>query len=429
LKRPTSQTCGIGRRPSSALAAGALGVALVLAPVRALATPSDLLGAGPASTALAGAGASLGLDAESALVNPARLAPAEKELAFGLRASRFVLELDDDGATVPFSAESEKGFYLGVTAPLSDGEIESAFGLFAGSPTDYIVRARLPFAEEPDFPLLVRRASAFDFTAGLGVKASAFSFGLGVRVLAALTGTVGVKQTDGVPMQVVDNELVPAAAPVFGVGFDPGGDFSIGATLRTALRANFDVTLATSGLGGIPLPPMHIRGVAHYEPFRVDAEVSRRFERTTLLVALGYERWSDYPGTVGSTLECPDDVPACGSSAPPSPDASDTVVPRLAGSHEFAIERASAVVRAGYAFVPAALPEQRGGTNRFDSARHGFSVGYSLGLPPDWMLPLSLDAAFRFDLLEPRAHHKSDGTAIETSGNVQTFVFGARLGL
>ncbi|HEX6275422.1 MAG TPA: hypothetical protein VFZ53_20420 [Polyangiaceae bacterium] len=400
-----------------------------MAPRHASATPSDLIGTGPQSTALAGAGTSLALDAESALVNPARLAPATKELAFGLRASRFVLELDRNGATEPFSVESEKGFFLGVTAPLSDGEVESAFGLFGGSPTDYIVRARLPFAEEPDFPLLVRRASAFDLTAGLGVRASMFSFGLGVRVLAALTGTVGVKQSDGVAMQVVDNELVPAAAPVFGLGFDPGGDFSIGATLRTALRANFDVTLATSGLGGIRLPPMHVRGVAHYEPLRVDAEVSRRFERTTGLLAIGYERWSDYPGTLGSTLECPDDVVTCGSSAPSPPDASDIVVLRLAGSHEFAIDRMSAVLRAGYSFVPAALPEQRGATNRFDSARHGFALGYSLGLPPDWMLPLSLDAAFRFDLLAPRTHDKTSGETIETSGHVQTFVFGARLGL
>jgi len=407
----------------------ALLAGLTVAPRRASATPSDLLGAGPQSTALAGAGTSLGLDAESALVNPARLAPAMKELAFGLRASRFVLELERNGATEPFSIESEKGFFLGVTAPLSDGEVESAFGLFGGSPTDYIVRARLPFAEEPDFPLLVRRASAFDFTAGLGLRASTFSFGLGVRVLAALTGTVGVKQSDGVATQVVDNELVPAAAPVFGLGFDPGGDFSIGATLRTALRANFDVTLATSGLGGIRLPPMHVRGVAHYEPLRVDAEVSRRFERTTGLLAVGYERWSDYPGTLGSTLECPEDVATCGSSAPSPPEASDIVVLRLAGTHEFAIERMSAVLRAGYAFVPAALPEQRGPANRFDSARHGFALGYSLGLPPDWMLPLSLDAAFRFDLLAPRTHDKTSGETIETSGHVQTFVFGARLGL
>ena len=116
--------------------------------------------------------------------------------------------------------------------------------------------------------------------------------------------------------------------------------------------------------------------------FGVDTEVSRRFERTTVLVALAYERWSDYPGPLGSTLECPDDVPTCGTSAPPPPNASDVFVPRLAGSHEFSIARMSSVVRAGYAFVPAALPEQRGAANAFDSARHGLSLGYSLGLPP-----------------------------------------------
>jgi long-chain fatty acid transport protein len=286
----------------------------------------------------------------------------------------------------------------------------------------------LPFAEEPDFPPLLRRASAFDFAAGFGMKVDSLSFGVGLRVLAALTGTVGVRDRDGVPAQVVDNELVPAIAPVFGLGFEPGGGFSLGASLRTALRANFDVTLATSGLGAIPLPPMHIQGVAHYEPLRLDGELSRRFERTTVLAALRYERWSEYPGTVGPTLECPDDVPTCRTAPPASPDASDRMIPRLAGSHEFSFAGMNAVLRAGYAFVPAALPEQRGSANAFDSAQHGMSLGYSLGLPPH-VVALHLDAAFRLDLLAPRSHEKTDGTTFRTSGQVQTFVFGARLGL
>jgi long-chain fatty acid transport protein len=401
---------------------------VAFAPGNAFGTQSELFGAGPRSTALAGAGTSLGLDAESALLNPAMLAPALKELSFGLRASRFDLELERDGLVEPFSVESAKGFFLGATTPLSDGEFESAFGLFAGAAPDYIVRAHLPFAEEPDFPLLVGRANAFDFAAGLGLKYDMFSFGVGIRVLAALSGEVGVEQRDGVPVQVIHNELVPAAAPVFGLGLEPGGDFSVGASLRTPLRANFDVTLATSGLGGIPLPPMHIRGVAHYEPLRIDAEVSRRFERTTLLLALGYERWSAFPGALGTTVECPSDVPACGTSAPPDPDASDIVIPRLGAKHEFSIARASAALSAGYSFVPAALPEQRGASNYLDSARHGFAAGYSLGLPPDGV-PLHLDLAFRLDLLAPRTHEKSDGSKLSTSGHVETFVFGTRIDL
>ncbi len=392
------------------------------------ATPAELFGAGPRSTALAGAGTSLALDVESAVVNPALLAPAQKQLAFGLRASRFVLSLEENGVERPFSADGVPGFFLGAVTPLSDGDVETAFGLFAGSPPDFIVRARLPFAEEPDFPLLVGRASAFDLAAGLGLRHDFFSLGIGIRALAALTGTTGVVERDGQISQVVNNELAPAYAPVFGLGIEPGGGFSIGASLRTVLRANFDVTLETSGLGGIPLAPMHVRGVAHYEPFRLDAELSRRFESSMLLIGVSYERWSDYPGPLGATVECPDDVSGCGTRAPPPPDASDVWVPRLAGSHEFSIARMNAVVRAGYAFVPAALPEQRGASNTLDSARHGFSLGYSLGLPPTG-IPIHLDVAFRFDLLAPRTHHKTDGSELETSGNVQTFVFGTRLEL
>src|SRR5262245_51031132 len=189
--RPTSQSRGKEPLPSPAslLSAGRAraafaGIAVALLPGTALATQSELFGAGPRSTALAGAGASLALDAESTLLNPAMLAPAVKELSFGLRASRFSLELERDGISEPFSVESAKGFFLGATTPLSDGDFESAFGLFAGAAPDYIVRAHLPFAEQPDFPLLVRRANAFDFAAGLGIRHGIFSLGLGLRVLA-----------------------------------------------------------------------------------------------------------------------------------------------------------------------------------------------------------------------------------------------------
>jgi len=425
LKRPLPESTSSPVWVGAAL----VGLALWLAPSSAQATPAEAFGAGPKSTALAGAGTSLALDAESALVNPAKLAPAAKQLSFGLRTTLFRLELERDGEKEPFPAENVKGFFLGAVTPLSDGEFETAFGFFAGSPTDYIVRARLPLAEEPDFPVLVGRASAFDFSAGLGMKYDFFSLGLGLRVLAALSGTVGVAERDGVPVQVVDNELVPAVAPVFGLGLEPGAGFSVGASLRTALRANFDVTLATAGgLGGITLAPMHVQGVAHYEPLRIDTEVSRRFDRTTLILALGYERWSDYPGTLGATIECPGDVPTCGTRAPPAPNASDVFVPRVAGSHEFSIAKMSVVVRAGYAFAPAALPEQRGASNQLDAARHALSFGYSLGLPPVGV-PLSLDAAFRLDLLVPRTHEKSDGSELSTSGHVETFVFGARVDL
>jgi hypothetical protein len=328
----------------------------------------------------------------------------------------------------PLSVESSKGFFLGVTTPLSDGKFESAFGLFAGAAPDFIVRAHLPFAEEPDFPLLVGRANAFDFAAGLGLRHDIFSLGLGLRVLAALSGEVGVEQRDGAPVQVIHNELVPAAAPVFGLAVDPGNDFRIGASLRTPLRANFDVTLATSGLAGLQLAPMHIRGVAHYEPLRIDAEVSRPFGKTTLLVALGYERWSDFPGSLGPTVECPDGEPECGTTAPPLPNANDIVIPRLGVSHEFSIAKATATLRGGYAFVPAAIPEQRGASNYLDSARHGFALGYSLSLPPDGV-PLHLDLAFRLDLLAPRTHEKPDGSELGTSGHVETFVLGTRLDL
>ena len=97
-------------------------------------------------------------------------------------------------------------------------------------------------------------------------------------------------------------------------------------------------------------------------------------------------------------------------------------------SHDLSLATLDAQVRAGYAFVPSVLPEQRGEANALDSARHGLAAGYSVGFTRTG-LPLHLDGAFRFDLLAPRTHEKVDGTKLRTSGSVVSFVFGARVDL
>ena len=130
---------------------------------------------------------------------------------------------------------------------------------------------------------------------------------------------------------------MPALAPVFGLGVEPGGDFSdrrepshrVASRLRRDagdvgsrwLSASADACPGHCSLRALSA------GHGGFAAFRADH----------VLVALAYERWSDYPGPLGSTLECPSDVPACGTSAPPPPNASDVFVPRLAGSHEFSI--------------------------------------------------------------------------------------------
>ena len=157
----------------------------------AAATPAELVGPGPESIALAGAGVALELGPEAVVQNPAGLARLrEKQLLVGYRASRFTLELERDGRAESVSADLAHGLFVGVAAPFGNEDVRAALGIYAETPPDFIVRADLPAADAPHFPLLVGRAQALDLGVGLAGGVGSLSFGAGVRVLAALSSQV-----------------------------------------------------------------------------------------------------------------------------------------------------------------------------------------------------------------------------------------------
>jgi hypothetical protein len=119
------------------------------------------------------------------------------------------------------------------------------------------------------------------------------------------------------------------------------------------LRADFDVDVAAATIGGlIGIAPLNVEGIAHYEPLKVDLELSHPIDAWTLVAGARYERWSALPSFAGRTVECPPGV-SCGTPAPQSPDYSDVVVPRLGVERTFAGERVQLTARAGYSFVRA----------------------------------------------------------------------------
>jgi hypothetical protein len=403
-------------------------LAAAVASPAARATPAETFGAGPRSIALAGSGTSLEPRPESALLNPATLASAgEKELEVGFRASRFSLELGRSGEKERYPAGLSRGLMLGVMAPLSRGLVRTGFGLFAETPPDFVVRADVPLDDTPVFPLLVGRAQALDLGAGLGARVGPWSLGAGVRALAALSGSVSVADQGGATSTGVGTRLLPAWAPVVGAALDLGPVGRAGLALRGVLRADFDVDVAASSLGPIGLAPLNIEGVAAYEPLRIDLELSRAWGALSLVLGARYERWSAFDGWVGATLDCPRARQNCGTPPPAAPDYSDVVSPRVGGSYRFALRPATLTARAGYTLVPTPVPEQRGRKNELDATRHGISFGYAIELFES-STPLWFDAAFRFDLLAPRTHVKSEaasGPSLRTSGSAQTLVFGA----
>jgi hypothetical protein len=414
----------------AAVLAGLLG-ALAASPA-ARATPAEIFGAGPRSVAMAGSGTSLELGPESALLNPATLADASrKELELGFRVSRFSLDVERAGVSAPYPAGLSKGLMLGVVSPLSRGRLRTGFGLFAETPPDFVVRATIPLDDTPTFPLLVGRAQALDLGAGFGARLGPVSFGVGVRALAALSGSVSVAEQGGTTSSGVGTRLLPAWAPVVGAAVDLGTIGRAGLSFRSVLRADFDVDVAAATLGPIGLAPLNIEGVAAYEPLRVDLELSRNFGDLSLLLGARYERWSAFDGWVGPTIDCPSARPRCGTPPPPPAGYSDVVSPRVGAFLRFPLRTVALTVRAGYALLPTPVPEQRGAKNELDATRHGLAAGYSVELPAT-TIPLRLDAALRFDLLAPRTHSKNAaaaGSSLRTSGSVTTVVFGAGVAL
>ncbi|HTQ05410.1 MAG TPA: hypothetical protein VMI54_16215 [Polyangiaceae bacterium] len=412
--------------------------ALGLAPARrARATPAALVGAGPESVALAGGGASLPLGPEAVLVNPAGLALlSRKTLLFGLRATELSLAVTSHGASSPFPAELSKGLDIGVAAPLVAPKLDgwhAALGLFAETPPDFLVRAHLPLAEVPSFPLLVGRTGSLDLGIGLGVGYGPVALGAGVEVLAELSGRDAVAGASGTPSGIGD-ELLPAWGPSLGANVDLGAWGRLGLAFHGVLRADFDVNVAQTTLAGvIDIVPLNVQGIAHYEPLKLDAEYSKTLGAWTVLAGARYEHWSAFPGWLGATVACPPGV-ACGTSPPPPPDYSDIVVPRLGVERSFETETLGFTARAGYSFVPTPVPEQRGSANELDAARHALGLGYRVHLTRG--LPLELDGALRLDFLVPRTNHKAGdaadgplGAEVTPHGTLVTWAFSARIAL
>jgi hypothetical protein len=423
----------VGSRPHARFCAASCALVLLFPAGLARATPAELFGPGPKSVALAGSGTSVELGPESTLANPALLAEVEgKELVVGFRDTRFALELDSDGVTAPFPADLSTGLYAGVASPLELSGLRAGLGLFAQTPPDYLVRANRQLAEQAQFPLLVGRTESLDLGVALGFGLGPVSFGAGVRVLAALSGDVTVQSGEGSGAGIA-NQLEPAWAPEVGLAFDLGKSFALGLVARGTLRADFDVNVAPTPLGALSIAPLNVEGIAHYEPLRIDLEGSRRFGAATLILGLRYERWSDFPGWLSPTIDCPPEHEPCGTPAPPPPDYSDAFVPRVAGAYRFDMRKVAVELRAGYTFVPTPVPEQTGASNVFDATRHGLSAGYSLELPAA-VVPLHFDAAFRLDLLVPRTHTKSapspgSPSSVTPRGTVSTILFGAGVSL
>jgi hypothetical protein len=397
------------------------------------ATPTQLFSLGPESQALGKTGVSGVSDFGAVVLNPAALAARSRSVWFGYDAARFSPTVQSDAAAGSIASPAQPAFIGGVlglrlpiTPPASGFLSGLTLGLAITSPRDVIVRAQLPLPETPQFPLLSSRAQALDLGLSLGFQPlDALRVGLGLRGLASLEGQVQVA-AEG-ERGGVENELSLELAPIVGVLFQARQQ-SFGLVYRGALAAPFEVELRDQSVPGIALPPLHLDGLAHYDPAELGLEWSGEFAATRLSFGLVYQRWSAFEGWLGQTVTCQESP--CGALPLETVELSDTLSPRLGLARRVALPAVDLTLRLGYAFEPTPLPEQTEAANRWDNRRSLFTCGYAVELRDT---PFAFAAVYQFHWLHERTHRKSQPelepelAEVTVAGSVHFFALDAEL--
>lgn len=384
---------------------------------------------------MAGAGASIGWGFETVHTNPSLLAfDHERSLSAGWFGAFY--DLDANG---PFAAEAVSGSVIGGTLPLPfEGVLKDRLTLGLGffTPFKLVARAHLLYPEKPKFPI-ADRAQSVTVQLGLGAYVGRDGFGgeyrigVGFAALAGLEGSVIVAtDASGRVGTVVEDTLIAAYGPIVGASYDIG-PWRLGLTYRGELSGPFDVVIQVRDLGSIVVPPLHISGLAQYDPHQIEAEVTRELGPFHVALGATWRHWSAYPGAVEPTVRCPVSPPGeeveCDPLIPEPPRYSDTVTPRIGAEGVFTLGRGVTIkARAGYAFEPSPAPEQTSVPNDFDNHRSVIGFGYGLSLSKP--LPrIDLDVFGQVHVLHDRDHHKPDGSVFHTHGTATAL--GATLGV
>ncbi|MSP26330.1 MAG: hypothetical protein EXR75_14475, partial [Myxococcales bacterium] len=388
----------------------ALFVVALCTPTPAFASPQHVIGFGARSIAMGGTGVAAAEGADAVYQNPALLSLARHtEFELGLEGAAFSLTLDGPPAAGELGpAPALRATTIGVLVPLPFGgrlRDRLVLGLGFVTPIDVVVRGRILYPEAPQIPLADRVASiavqgALGLDLGHGVR-----LGGGFMATAALEGSVLVAtDATGRIGTVVEDTLVASYAPLAGATWETeDGSLRVGLAFRGELKGRFNVVIDAENLGDLNIPPLHVAGVAQYDPAIVALEIARAWGPTTLSFGAAYEHWPRYPGPSEATVRCSDaeDDAECAALVPEAPGYAPVVVPRLGVERTLALHRGVDVaVRGGFAFAPSPAPEQRGKTSLYDHHRSILSAGYGLRLAP--LAPISFDGFVQLSILHPR---------------------------
>lgn len=414
----------VGRRLA---VVGLVAGALAAAPQHAVASPQAVVGFGARAIAMGGTGTADAEGADAVYANPALLSGARAtELGLGFQGAMFDLRAKGPGMPERVDAMPLRATTIGVVLPLPfEGKLARrvALGLGFVTPTDVVVRARILYPERVQFPL-ADRVQSVAVQAGLGVDVGAgVRVGVGLSALAALRGSVRVRtDASGRIGTEVEDTLVASYAPIAGASWESRDRaYRVGVVARGPLVGRFDVVIRAEDLGSLSIPPLHVSGVAQYDPWQVGVEVARSSGPTRLAIGLEYSHWSAYPGPAEATVRCEDGGLPAGSCAAPTPAPPlfrDVISPRVGVEHALELDRRVQVrLRGGIGFDPSPAPEQRGRENVFDMHRTRVALGWSAAFAS---LPVSLDGFAQVQVLHERSHDKDVSTGAPESGSVST---------
>jgi long-subunit fatty acid transport protein len=400
----------------------------------AAASPQEVLGFGYRSMGMGNTGVAVGQGVDTVYANPALLS-LSRDVGLQLGTMGHQFGLTAEGASIGALPDypSLSASSIGGLLPLPFGGVLAdriTIGLGFLTPYDVVVRGRILYPEKPQY-LIADRVQSVAVQAAIGIDIGyGLRIGGGVAALAALDGSV-IVQTDasGRIGTVVEDTLVASFAPLAGASFDIGDDWRIGAAFRGELQARFNVIIEANNLGQLNIPPLNISGVAQYDPWQIALEAAHVADPIRVAVNATYKHWPAYPGAVEATVRCEDaEDPdqTCGALVPEDPDYNPVVSPRLGVDWSVPLaERATLMLRAGYAFEPSPAPEQTGRSNYLDNHRSVFSLGYGFRFAES-LGPVSFDGYVQAQWLHDRSHDKSvaDGAPIDGTIDTSGYIFG-----
>lgn len=414
-----------------AIAAGSLALSLAGS---AHASPQDVIGYGARGPAMAGSGVASARGYEAVYENPSLLVHARHpQLNLGMVGMTFQLSAGDPVPSDGLAA-SLIGGVLPVPMPEPIGD-RFVLGFAFVTPFDLVVRSRIQYPEVPQF-FLPDSVESIAAMVGLGVDIGwGIHVGGGFEALAALAGAALVSvDSTGHLSSVVQDTLIASYAPIVGASVELPFGLRTGLTFRGPLLGKFDVRIDIKDLGGLTVPPIFVSGTAQYDPLTVEAELAKVEGPIHGSLAVGYRRWSDYPGLAEPTVRCPLDlttlaIPQCGAIKRSEPGFSDTVV--LRAGFEGALTPRDGMeldLRAGYAFESAPGPEQTGTSNTFAEARSVIGLGSGVVLGDPIMEGLTIDVFAQLGVIHPRTHEKEADVASDNPGYPSITTSGTSLG-